>query len=157
VKEMRLKGVSTIAEANEFLDSYLPVYNTRFSILPHKEEDLHRRSDIDLDTVLCIKTEPTVKNDHTIQYDGMLYQIEDRIGGKKVMVEEVIDGTMRIRHQGVPVAFHKITQRPATPEKERPFVPKGKGHRPSRDHWRPAWAKKDTTGAPREDTLDARS
>ena len=32
VKEMRLKGVSTIDEANRFLVSYLPVYNQRFSV-----------------------------------------------------------------------------------------------------------------------------
>ncbi len=142
VKEMRLKGVSTKAEGNKFLSSYLSVYNRRFSVAPKEHEDLHRTvKGIDLDAILCIKTERTVKNDHTIQYNGTLYQIEDRIRGKKVMVEELIDGTMRIRHKGVPVVFHKITKRPIVTEKERPFVPKGKGHRPRPDHWRPAWSR----------------
>ena len=151
VKEMRLKGVSTIAQGNRFLSSYLPVYNRRFSVVPKEKEDLHRKPDIDLDTVLCIKTERTLKNDHTIQYNGTLYQIEDRIRAKKVTVEELIDGSMRICHKGLAVAFHKITQRPVKPEKERSFVPKGKGHRPALDNpWRPPWfrrSKKEETDA----------
>ena len=56
VKEMRLKGVSAIDEANEFLVSYLPVYNERFSVEPKEKEDLHRTANVDLDTILCIKT-----------------------------------------------------------------------------------------------------
>ena len=144
VKEMRLRGVSTIQDGNRFLASYLPVYNRRFSVRPKKEENLHRTvKDIDLDTILCIKTERTLKNDHTIQYNGTLYQIEDRIRAKKVVVEDLIDGSMRIRHKGDQVAFHEIVQRPATPEKDRPFIPKGKGHRPPIDHaWRPPWFKR---------------
>jgi transposase len=148
VKEMRLKGVSTIGEANRFLASYLPVYNRRFSVTPKKNENLHRTVTVELDTILCIKTERTLKNDHTIQYNGKLYQIDDGIRAKRVVVEELIDGRMRIRHGGVTVAFHEIAQRPATPEKERPFVPKGKGHRPPLDHaWRPPWFKKSRKAA----------
>jgi transposase len=143
VKEMRLRGLSTLPQANRFLASYLPVYNRRFSVPPKKKENLHRTVTVDLDTVLCIKTERTLKNDHTIQHNGTLYQIEDRIRAKKVMVEELIDGRMRIRDKGGIVAFHEIVQRPAPPEKERPFVPKGKGHRPPLDHaWRPPWFKR---------------
>ena len=148
VKEMLLKGVSTIGEANRFLASYLPVYNRRFSVTPKKNENLHRTVTVELDTILCIKTERTLKNDHTIQYNGKLYQIDDGIRAKRVVVEELIDGRMRIRHGGVTVAFHEIVQRPIPPEKERPFVPKGKGHRPPLDHaWRPPWFKKSRKAA----------
>ena len=143
VKEMRLQGVGTIEEANRFMVSYLPVYNRRFSVEPKEKEDLHRTANIDLDAILCIKTERTLKNDHTIQLDGKLYQIEDNIRAKRVMVEELVDGSMRIRHKGVQVAFHEIVQRPAAPEKERPYVSRGKGHRPPIDHaWRPPWFKR---------------
>jgi transposase len=142
VKEMRLRGVSTIPEANRFLASYLPVYNRRFSVPPKKKENLHRTVNVELDTILCVKTERTLRNDHTIQHNGTLYQIKDRIRAEKVVVEELIDGSMRIRHKGVPLSFHEIVQRPATPEKERPFVARGKGHRPPIDHaWRPPWFK----------------
>jgi hypothetical protein len=143
VKEMRLKGVNTIEEANNFLVSYLPVYNRRFSVTPKEEEDLHRTVTVDLDTVLCVKTERTLKNDHTIKLNAKLYQIEDNIRAKRVVIEELIDGNMRIRHKGAQVAFHEIVERPAKPEKERPYLPKGKGHRPPLDSpWRPPWFKK---------------
>jgi transposase len=141
VKEMRLHGVSTIEEANTFLASYLPVYNERFGVTPRKEENLHRKlKDADLDTILCIKTERTLKNDHTFQLAGRLYQVEDNIRAKRVVIEELIDGRIRIRYRGRQVAFHEITERPAKPEKERPYLPKGKGHRPPLNHaWRPPW------------------
>ncbi len=153
VKEMRLNGVKTIEEANRFLSSYLPVYNERFSVTPKSEEDLHRKlEDIDLDTVLCKKTERSLKNDHTFQLAGKLYQVEDKVRAKRVVIEELIDGTMKIRHKGTLVAFHEITERPAKQKKERPFLPKGKGHRPPINHpWRPPWygrGGKGTTEAP---------
>ncbi len=144
VKEMRLRRIRTLPEANRFLASYLPAYNRRFSVPPKNSENLHRTlNDLDLDTILCIKTKRTLKNDHTVQYHGTLYQIEDRIRATHVMVEELIDGTMRIRHKEALLSFHKILQRSAPPEKERPFIPKGKGHRPPFDHtWRPPWFKR---------------
>ena len=90
-----------------------------------------------------MKTERTLKNDHTIQHERKLYQIEDRVRTKKVIVEDRIDGTMRITSKGVSVRFHQIAQRPPKEQKERPFLPKGKGHRPPIDHaWRPPWFRK---------------
>ncbi len=34
VKEMRLRGIRSIEEANKFLEEYLPLYNKRFSVCP---------------------------------------------------------------------------------------------------------------------------
>ena len=81
---------------------------------------------LDLDTILCIKTERTLKNDHTIQHNRKLYQIEDRIRTKKVMVEERIDGTMRITSKGVSARFHQIVQRPPNNRKNVRSSPKAK-------------------------------
>ena len=106
VKEMRLEGISTIEEANAFLVSYLPRYNRRFAVSPKKKENLHRSpGGLDLNAILCIKTERTVKNDNTIQHERKLYQIDDRIRTKKVTVEERIDGSMRITFKGASVRF----------------------------------------------------
>lgn len=135
IKEMRLRGIATIEEANRFLVSYLPVYNRRFSVKPRKRENLHIAcKDVDLDTILCIKTVRTVKNDHTIQHDKKLYQIEDRIKAKKVVVEELIDGTMKLRHNHTLLRFHEISHRPKKEQKERPIIARGKGHKPRPDH-----------------------
>jgi len=88
IKEMRLQGIKTKEEANEFLNHYLRGHNERFSIKPAKEGDLHRGipKDVDIDKVLCIKTKRTLRNDFTISHDGRLYQIGEHINGKEVMV-----------------------------------------------------------------------
>ena len=60
VKEMRLANIKTIAEANKFLKSYWPKHNRKFSVKPLKESNFHRPvpKGIDLDSILCRKTEP---------------------------------------------------------------------------------------------------
>jgi transposase len=114
VKEMRLRGVSTIEEANRFLQEFLPVYNRKFSVNAVSKEDLHRPVPlgIGLDKILCIKTNRTVRNDHTIAHEGKLYQIEESILDKKVTVQERIDGKMLIVCQGKVLLYRQITERP---------------------------------------------
>ncbi len=114
VKEMRLRGISTIEDANGFLQEYLPVYNKKFMVAPVSKEDLHRPvpKGIDLNKVLCIRIERTVRNDHTIAHDRNLYQIDESILSKKVTVEERINGTMLIVCKGKSIRYHQITKRP---------------------------------------------
>jgi len=63
VKEMRLRGISTIEEANRFLQEYLPLYNRKFTIKAVSKQDLHRpvARGIDLHKILCIRTIRTVR------------------------------------------------------------------------------------------------
>jgi hypothetical protein len=62
IKEMRLRGIKTIEEGNRFLEQYLPLYNKRFSVRPREKDDVHRPlpMGIDLNAILCIKTERTL-------------------------------------------------------------------------------------------------
>jgi transposase-like protein len=114
VKEMRLRGVSTIEEANRFLQEFLPVYNRKFAVNAASKEDLHRPVPlgINLDKILCIKTNRTMRNDHTIAYEGKLYQIEESTLSKKVTVEERINGKMLIVCQDKVLLYRQITERP---------------------------------------------
>lgn len=151
VKEMRLKEIGTIEEANKFLQGYLPEYNRRFTVKPKEEDNLHRNvpKGIKLDDILCIKTERTLRNDFTIAHDGKLYQVMDKTNAKKVMVEERINGTMLIIHEGNRLRFKEITARPEKENKmprgvsycgKKPFIlipRKRKKYIPPPDHpWR---------------------
>lgn len=138
IKEMRLQGISSIAEGNRFLKRYLPVYARRFGVKPAKEGDLHRPlpKDIELNKILCKKTECALRNDFTVAYVKKLYQIEDNIRAKKVIVEERTDGSMLIRHKGAILKFKEITARPEKIAQPKPYLPR-QVYRPSADHpWR---------------------
>jgi len=125
VKEMRLEGIKTMEEANKFLEKYLPLYNRRFSVSA-VGEDLHRplAKGMDLNKILCIKTERTLRNDFTIAHNGKLYQIENALRASKVMVEDRIGGSMVITYRDQPLRFKEITTRPLR-EKKQPTGRKG--------------------------------
>jgi len=132
IKEMRLRNISSIDQANAFLERYLTVYAKRFAVKPSKSDDLHRPipKDIDLDKILCIKTERALRNDFTVIHDKKLYQIKDNINAKKVIVEEHIDGSMTTRHKDNILKFKEITARP-----EKQHEPKIKRvYRPPMEH-----------------------
>jgi len=138
VKEMRLKGISNIEEANEFLKEYLPKHNRRFAIAPEERENLHRRvsKGMNLDRVLCIKSERTLKNDFTVSYENKIYQIEERISAKKVIVEEMLNGSIVMRYKGSALRIREIETR-SRAEKEPHIVVLKKRWRPSAEHpWR---------------------
>jgi len=111
---MRLRKIASIEAANKFLEYYLPVFAKRFGIPPAKEGDLHRPlpKGVDLDRILCVKTERTLNNDFTIAHDKKLYQILDNTVAKKLMVEERIDGSMIMRYKDATLRFKEITNRP---------------------------------------------
>jgi hypothetical protein len=145
VKEMRLKGIKTIEEANKFLVNYLPLYNKKFAVKPKEKEDIHRGipKGMNLDRILCIKTERTLRNDFTIAHSGKLYQIQDRIKAGKVIVEERINGTMAITHNGTFLKFKEIMERYERQKTKPRLSGKKRQCKPPADH---PWRKFDING-----------
>lgn len=83
-RQIRLKEIKSIEEANEFLDMYLPEYNRRFSLEPKRQVDMHRllaRSN--LDRIFCIRKEHALRNDYTVAHDKKLYQVLQKNRGEK--------------------------------------------------------------------------
>lgn len=153
VKEMRLRGITTKAQANALLEEYLPLYNDRFGVCPANEADVHvpLPSHIDLNRYLCIKRERTVRKDNTIALDGRAYQLEER-GGKKVIAEERLDGSLHIMSDDAALQYKEITERP-----RKEVVPKidmrvyNRPQKPSKDHpWKRRW--KIQNAAPQQGT-----
>jgi hypothetical protein len=139
VKEMRLRGIRTIEEGNPFLEEYLPLYNKRFSVRPKEKDDLHRPlvKGVDLDAILCIKTERALRNDFTVAHNRKLYQIAEMIKASKVMVQDRIDGSMIMIHKGRALRFKEITERPLREKKEPVVARRRKPYIPPSDHpWR---------------------
>lgn len=114
VKETRLRGISTIEDANAFLEEYLPRHNKRFAVPPREDADLHRplSPDINIDSIFCIKTERALRNDFTVAHNRKLYQIDSNLRANKVVVEDRLDGSVKITHKGKELIFREILTRP---------------------------------------------
>ena len=127
VKEMRLRGIGSIEEANLFLEEYWPVFNRRFAVDSKGKEDLHRPvpRGLKLEDVLCIQVKRVLRNDFTVAYNRRLYQVEDSIRASKVMVYEGLDGSIRLKHKGRRLKIHEIATRPLA-ERREPVRPKPK-------------------------------
>jgi hypothetical protein len=75
IKEMRLAGIKTYAQANEFLrKTFLPWYNARYT---HQAESTYMPlpKEQNLDLILCDKKTRRVNNDNTIRIHGQIVQI----------------------------------------------------------------------------------
>jgi len=113
VKEMRLQNIKTMEEANKFLrEYYLPKHNRKFCVKAAKEEDAHMklRPEQDLNKILVIKTERTVRNDYTVAYEGALYQLKTDLAlkGRKVLICENLNGKMFVEHKGERITCSEI-------------------------------------------------
>lgn len=120
IKEMRLRGVRTLEEANAFLGEYLPVFNRRFSVIAREKGDMHRKPSpgIQLDRVLCIKETRAVRNDTTISYEGKVYQILSSVDSKRVSIEQCLnnalrlyDGAVRLKYKEIPYRMKRYWQK----------------------------------------------
>jgi transposase-like protein len=136
VKEMRLAGVTSIAEGNTFLDVYLPEYNKKYAKAAAQKADFHRPivNRRTLDTIFSIKTERALRNDFTIAHNKKLYQIKSNIRAKKVTLEERTDGTMRIIHNGQHLRYQEIVARPLRAEKSTNRLKPLTARKPSDSH-----------------------
>jgi hypothetical protein len=114
VKELRLAGMATLEAANRFLEEWLPLYNRRFAVPPAQAADLHRPKPAGgaLNRILCIKTTRCLRRDWTVAHHGHLYQVRTNVRAAHVIVEDRVDGTMRMTHKGRPLTYHAIPDRP---------------------------------------------
>lgn len=78
VKELRLKGISTIEEANAFLPEFTKQFNRKFSKVPKRDIDMHRTLDkeVDLSRILATKHTRVLSKNLTCQSDNTIFQIK---------------------------------------------------------------------------------
>lgn len=108
VKELRLRGINTVADANAYAPSFMAAYNARFAKPPRSAFDAHRpqRDDEDLDQLLTWREARRVSKSLTVLYDRVLYLLDDTPANRKLIhryidVWEYPDGRIEIRADGV--------------------------------------------------------
>jgi transposase len=113
VKEMRLEGIKTLQEANDYLDKYWAGFNKRFSVQAREDEDLHRRMTkmVRLESVFCFRRAHILRNDFTVADQRKLYQVLDTAHVREVEVQENLDGQIKIVGNGRCLRYKEIHQR----------------------------------------------
>lgn len=118
IKEMRLRGISSIDAANEYLQKeYIPRFNQKFGVDPEKTEDVHRSiKDFDLDNIFCIQEKRIVQNDGVIQYQNQLFQVtKNRIYAQpksEVIVRIHLNGSITLWINSINLGYEIIKKRP---------------------------------------------
>ena len=101
--EFRLRGIHSINEANEFLNSYIKEFNAKFALPLDgiKSAFELQPSDEKINLTLAVLTERTVDSGHCIQFRKKYYRMLDSTGqqvhyqtGTKVMVIQAFDRRM---------------------------------------------------------------
>jgi transposase len=114
VKELRLAGATTAAQANAVLGRLLPAHNRRFSKPARQPGDAHRPLGLshDLAAILSIQEERVVANDYTIRFRNRFYQLLKPVypgeRGGKVVIELRLDGGMAVRFRGQYLKYQEV-------------------------------------------------
>ena len=122
IKELRLAGISTIEEADQFVEKvFIPKFNAKFAVKPQKKGNLHKSltkwEKDNLDKIFSVQTKRTVTNDFTLKHQGKWYQLGQIqptlvLKRDKVLMEERIDGTMFISLRGKYLDYVVLPKRP---------------------------------------------
>lgn len=103
VNELRLAGITTLADANAYLrDRFIPDYNATFIRPPADPASAFvPLGDIDLDQILCEEDARVVAQDNTVSVEGTRLQLAKQPGrptcaGLRVVVRRHFDGTYTV-------------------------------------------------------------
>ena len=126
VKEMRLQGISTIEQANEFLADYIVKFNQRFSKKPRDSSDSHRPipcSEQELELILSKQSVRKLSKNLICQYHNTQYLVTAKkpsyaLQGARITICEKPDGEIILlyKNRRLPYILHQ--QQPPLPEPE---------------------------------------
>lgn len=150
IKELRLAGISTIKEANEFLEkTFLPKFNARFMVLPRSKANLHKKLNEQekkkLDSIFSRQCKKVVMNDFTVSHKKNCYQLEKTqpvtiCKRDIVTIEERMDQTVQIRLRGKYLNYRLLPEKPRKINEKNSLawvIPKSTAHVPPANHpWR---------------------
>src|ERR1041384_4125834 len=111
-KELRLRGICTVAAANAYLPEFIADYNQRFAVAPRSAESAHRSlaKGEDLERVLTLCERRTLSKNLTLSYNNVIYQIKTKraaytMRGAHVEVRENSSGEITIEYKQRPLEY----------------------------------------------------
>lgn len=145
LKEMRVAGISTLDDANRFLEeSFIPFWNQRFTVKPQLSEDFHRPlpEGVDLKEIFAESYPRVIRPDFTIRYENTYYQVPRKeasatMPGTQLTVMRRLDGTLSFSWRNAHLRLVALKGLPPSSPPKNPLPPKSPKSRPSKDHpWR---------------------
>jgi transposase len=78
VKEMRLRGISSMADGNAYLPAFIDDFNARFAVDPRSSVNAHRTltAKDDLARILTHQEQRILSKNLTVQFEKVVYQIQ---------------------------------------------------------------------------------
>jgi biotin operon repressor len=143
VKGMRVAGVTTLEQANQYLEAeFLPWINATLAVAPASADDAHRplENQHDLAAILSHVESRRVNSDYTIQLETKIYQIARRdicagLRGAVVRVEKRRDGSVAVRFRDRYLSVEQCAQRPAATAVKPAAKPKPQAGPTGRKEW----------------------
>jgi transposase-like protein len=141
VKGMRVAGVNTLEEANQYLEQdYMVWWERELTVEPSNPDNAHRPLDKSHNLASSLSHVETrqVGNNYTIRFDGELYQIDRAaiVSGLRranVRVEKRLDGSLAVRYgeRYLPVTVCDVAARPKASPSVKAAKPRRTGQRGS--------------------------
>src|SRR6516225_2805221 len=143
VKGMRVAGVKTLEEANEYLiHQYLVWWEREMTVEPANADDAHRPLEKSHNLAASLSHVETrrVGRDYTVRWNGKLYQIgrpaiTPGLRKAQVRVEQRLDGSLAIRHreQYLPIEECELPQKVRSAAQPKPASKPRSGARPNKN------------------------
>lgn len=112
IKELALAGIKTIADGNQFLDSWIPMFNRRFMVQPANRTSAYRPvpNHLRLALIFSVQEERIVRADNTFSFEGKTYLVsaaKSRTSFAKttITVHRLITGDIRLFYKGQELAY----------------------------------------------------
>jgi hypothetical protein len=124
VKELRLRRITTTAEANRLLQNgFVQTLNRKFAKAARSGADFHTavEAGCDLREIFCFEKTAAVANDWTVRCENQFYQILKKNNPlprprQKVIVRRLLNGKVQMLYHGQKLVFKRIAP-PAAPLK----------------------------------------
>jgi hypothetical protein len=143
VKELRLRGISDIKSANEFLKTeYIDKHNAQFAVPPKSEANLHRPiKGYNLEQIFCLKEERSINNDMTVRYKNNWFQLEEKqptliFPRNKIEIWENLNGEISFHIRECQLNIRKLEAKPIKIKETKEVKPKTAWTPPANHPWR---------------------
>ncbi len=116
VKEMRLKGINNLDEANAFLPEFISDFNQQFEKPAKNKEDAHREilhTPREVDLILSRHSKRKVSNELEISYEKTIYQIQGkrhRLKQQQITVCDLFGKEIVLLYEGEEIAYKRFNE-----------------------------------------------